>query len=267
MEEERELIAPDDEAADGHQEIASLFEHTVLLVGQVFNSVAYQRRLNVINTLIENNVKVKEILKEPVLNLDAIDNDYLFGETFEVQLSKTTTEKQKSKSIFTGLQRKPNMMNQFVNPANQPFRSGPLPNSQQRGRGRGFLFARGRRGKQLLSMSVSSTEGGTTKPARLSSHTSSDEKVVICGEHGEYSASRLLSVFPEKLGKVNKQTPHLRVSKGISDSISIRTISNGTSQLKFNESGGNCHSVPGNLGNAEERCNKISPTQHKKIGF
>ena len=135
MEEERELIAPDDEAADGHQEIASLFEHTVLLVGQVFNSVAYQRRLNVINTLIKNNVKVKEILKEPVLNLDAIDNDYLFGETFEEQLSKATTEKQKSKSIFTGLQRKPNMMNQFVNPVNQPFWSGSLPNSQQRGRG------------------------------------------------------------------------------------------------------------------------------------
>ena len=101
---------------------------------QLFLSV-YQRRLNVINTLIENNVKVKEILKEPVLNLDAIDNDYLFGKRFEVQLSKTTTEKQKSKSIFTGIQTKPNMMNQFVNPVNQPFRSGPLPNSQQRGRG------------------------------------------------------------------------------------------------------------------------------------
>ena len=49
-------------------------------MGQVFNSVAYQRRLNVLNTLIDDNVKVKEILKEPMLNLDAIDNDYLFGE-------------------------------------------------------------------------------------------------------------------------------------------------------------------------------------------
>ena len=98
-------------------------------------------------------------------------------------------------------------------------------------------------------------------------YPSSDKKVVKCREHGEYSASRSLSVFPEKLGKVKKQPPHFRVSKGISDSISIRTISNGTSQLKFNESGGNCHSVPGNLENAEEGCNKISPTQHKKIGF
>ena len=101
----------------------------------MFNSVAYQRRLNVLNTLIDNNVKVKEILKEPMLNIDAIDNVCLFGEKFEEQLPKITSAKQKSKSIFTGLQRKPNMMNQFVNPVNQPFQSGPLPNRQQRDRG------------------------------------------------------------------------------------------------------------------------------------
>ena len=127
MEEEMELISPDDEAPDGHQEIASLFEQTILLVGQAFNSVTYQRRINVLNTLRDNSVKVKEILKEAMLNLDATDNDYLFGEKFEEQLSKITSAKQKSKAIFTGLQRKPNMMNQFVNPVNQPFRSGPYP--------------------------------------------------------------------------------------------------------------------------------------------
>ena len=80
------MIALDDEALDGHQEMASLFEQTILLVGQVFNSLAYQRRLNVLNTLIDNNVKVKEMLKEPMLNLHAIDNDCLFREKFEEQL-------------------------------------------------------------------------------------------------------------------------------------------------------------------------------------
>ena len=49
------------------------------------------------------------------------------------------------------------------------------------------------------------------------------------------------------------------------DSISIRTIPNGTSHLNFNESGGNCYSGPGNSGNVEKRCNKISPTQHKNL--
>ena len=115
MEEERKLIASDDEAADGHQEIASLFEQTILLVGQVFNSMAYQRRLNVLNISIENNVKVKENLKEQMLHLDAINNDYFFREKFEEQLSKITAAKEKSKSIFTGLQRKPNTSFTYFN--------------------------------------------------------------------------------------------------------------------------------------------------------
>ena len=113
-------------------------------------------------------------------------------------------------------------------------------------------------------MSVSSTESGNTKSTKLSSHTSSHKKVGICRQHAEFSASRLSSIFSEKLEKVNKRFRHFRVSKGISDSISIRNISNGTSQLNFNEAGGNCHSGPGNPGKAEERCNKISPNQHKK---
>ena len=43
-----------------------------------------------------------------MLHLDATDNDYLFGEKCEEQFSKVTTAKEKSKSIFTGLQRKSN---------------------------------------------------------------------------------------------------------------------------------------------------------------
>ena len=93
----------------------------------MFNSVTYQRRLNVLNTLMDNSVKVKEVLNEPMLNLDAIDNDYLFAEKFEEQLSKITSAEQKSKSIFTVLQRKPSMMNQFVNPVNEPFGQTPYP--------------------------------------------------------------------------------------------------------------------------------------------
>ena len=100
-------------------------------------------------------------------------------------------------------------MNQFVNPVNRPFWPGPLPNSQQRGRGQSFLFARGRRSKQLLSMLVSSAESENTQPTKSSSHTSSE--------------------------------------------------------LNFNESGGNYNSA--NWGNVEERCNKISPFQHKKSVF
>ena len=52
--------------------------------------------------LIPNSIKVKEILKEQSLELDAIENEYLFGGKFEEKLSKITTAKQKPKTIFTG---------------------------------------------------------------------------------------------------------------------------------------------------------------------
>ena len=118
-----------------YQEIANLFKQIILLVGQVFNTAAYQRRLSVLNTLIDNNVKLKQILKEPKLNLDAAEKEYLFGEKFEEKLLKIRSVKQKFKSVITGLQRKPNMMNQLADPVTQPFRSGSLPNRKQRGRG------------------------------------------------------------------------------------------------------------------------------------
>ena len=120
------------------------------------------------------------------------------------------------------------MINMFANPVNQPFRSGPLPNSQQRGRGRGFLSARGRKGKQLFSKSISPAECENIQSTKLFSHKTSDEKVVLCRENTEFLTSNAFSVFSEKLGKVNKRFLHFRYSKGISYPISVRTTSNCT---------------------------------------
>ena len=55
METERETL-PDngDEAISGQMEIATLFEQSIILVGQVFNVITYQRRLNILDTLIDN---------------------------------------------------------------------------------------------------------------------------------------------------------------------------------------------------------------------
>ena len=61
--------------------------------------------MNVLSTLMPNSAKVKEILKDQSLELDGIKNKYLFGENFKEKLSKITTAKQKSKTIFTGLQK------------------------------------------------------------------------------------------------------------------------------------------------------------------
>ena len=117
-----------------------------------------------------------------MLNLDVVENGYLFGQNFDEQLSKIASAKQKSKSIFTGLQSKPNQT---------PY---PQPTKRQ---GRGFLFARGGRGKQLFLKSVSSAESANTESTKSSSHIFSYRKVAICRKQTEFSTSRASSVFPD----------------------------------------------------------------------
>lgn len=89
-------------------------------------------------------------------------------------------------------------------------------------------------------------------------------KIILTYRTLEFSVKRASSVFPEKLGKSNKQSLHFRVSKGMPDSISIKTISNGTCQLNFNESGGNSHSGAEISGNGEKRGIKLGQTTTKK---
>ena len=129
MELERNAVS-EEELNKCHGEVANLFEKTVLLTGRTYNSLAYQRRMNVLSTLIPNSTKVKEILKEQSLELDVIENKYLFGNKFKEKLSKITTAKQKSKAIFTGLQKS---STSTFPPSHQPFRAGSLSQSNQRG--------------------------------------------------------------------------------------------------------------------------------------
>ena len=96
--------------------------------------------------LIPNSIKVKEILKEQSLELDATENEYLFGDKFEEKLSKITTAKQKPKTIFTGLQ---NSSSSKFRPCYQPFRAGPLSQNKQK-EYQGVKGAYGRYSKEQL---------------------------------------------------------------------------------------------------------------------
>ena len=122
MELERNAVL-EEELNEGHREMANLFEQTVLLTAQTYNSLAYQRRMNVLSALIPNSTKVRKILKEKSLELGGIENKYLFGEKFEEKLSKITTAKQKFKTKFTGLQKSLSLTSP---PSHQPFRVSPL---------------------------------------------------------------------------------------------------------------------------------------------
>ena len=106
MEEERELIPAEQVKGSGMIMISRIFDQAVLLVGQVYNLVVYQRRLNILSALIDNKTKVKEILKEDSLKLDNVDNSYLFRDHLQEKFVKITSALQKSKSLFTGLQKK-----------------------------------------------------------------------------------------------------------------------------------------------------------------
>ena len=45
---------PEEELDEGDREVANLFEQIVLLTAQTHNSLTYQRRMNVLSTLIPN---------------------------------------------------------------------------------------------------------------------------------------------------------------------------------------------------------------------
>ena len=96
METERKALPDNDyEATSGRMEIATLFEQSILLIGEGFNTIRYHSRLNILNTVIDSSIKINGILKERSLDSDDVKNPYLFGERFEETLSKITSAKQK----------------------------------------------------------------------------------------------------------------------------------------------------------------------------
>ena len=109
--------------------ISSLFEQTTLLIGQAFHSVTYYHWQNILSTLIDNPSTIKEILRDPDMALDNIRNTCLFGDKFKEKLLKDTNAKQKSKLIFSGLQRKSANNSSGTLYNNQPFVGALYPDS------------------------------------------------------------------------------------------------------------------------------------------
>ena len=68
--------------------ISRLFDQAVLLVGQKYNSIGYQERMNILSALTDNNTNANEILKEASLKLDDVDNEDIFGNRFEKKIGK-----------------------------------------------------------------------------------------------------------------------------------------------------------------------------------
>ena len=96
--------------------VSFLFEQSIPLLGQAFNTTSYFRRENFLETLIDDKSKVKEILREQSDCLNDPSSQFLFGEHFENEFSKSVDVKQKPKSLFTGLQKQRAKTNHVTKP-------------------------------------------------------------------------------------------------------------------------------------------------------
>ena len=209
--------------------VSNLFEQTMLFVGQTFQSITYYRRHNILSTLIDNPSKVKEILKNADATLDGADNIYLFGDKFEEKLLKDTNAKQKSKLLFSGLQRSKSSNNTSGtsysgNPSytsyNQPFQGLKGTNG-----GRGHFFSRAaQRGKKKSYCDwKDSDNAGFATCAHL------DTKFVSTGAEVRPTSCRQVETFSKKLESIDQRPSHFGNSRGLPNSFSFHPTTSETS--------------------------------------
>lgn len=77
--------------------VISLFKQSIPLLGQVFNTNSYVRRRNVLQTLNDGKSKRKDVLRDQSYCLKDVNNQFLFGEHFEDESSKSVNAKQKQR--------------------------------------------------------------------------------------------------------------------------------------------------------------------------
>ena len=115
-------------------ELSQFVEQSVMLTGQAFNAVTYQRRLNVLSAVMDKH-KSKNMIKDHATDLEK-PNTFLFGESFRKTLKDTAKAKKESKEVFH---------EKYHN--KRPFRKGPssssFSNKQQDG-GRMAVFRKRR---------------------------------------------------------------------------------------------------------------------------
>ena len=231
MELERNAI-PEEELNEGHREVANLFEQTVLLTAQTYNSLPYQHRMNVLSTLMPNSTKVKEILKDQSLELDGIKNKYLFGENFKEKLSKITTAKQKSKTIFTGLQKSLSSTSKIYH--------------------------------KSYSYQIT-PKGGNTAPKNIFSNSSIHKNFDDIRELGKSPSCLPSKIFSGKLEETDKRFFHFEGSSRISNTPIIRNHSIFFPFRSSNNTGGTDSCRSGHRKNVGKTGNKISATLKRPV--
>ena len=271
MEEEKEALINelgDEEDSSPVIAISALFEQSILLLGQAFNSTSYFRRKNILETLIDGKTKVKEILRDQSDLMNDPNNRYLFGEHFENEFSKNITAKQKSKALFTGLKPKsgyvtkafPTNTNTLFHtkfPINytqqRPFRGSPL---QHRPRGRGQLFSRAfQRGGKDKFFFNSNRSVKSFECSGFSKCTSNDKMSFSNVSDSECPSSREIKIFCKELAKNYNRSINSKLCGRLQDSFGRGTNSEFSSTSSNNEGRGKSDCAKGNRGDAKKESN------------
>ena len=259
-EDEKTAVSDDSESSNESveriSEMCKLFEQIVALVGQASNRTTFYRRSYILESVISDHRRVKDIMTENEKSFEE-STQALFGEKFEDQIAKLSKSKKKSKEVFTALGNNNN------NKDKKPFRSSPLP---QRGakssKGRNFNFSNlkgtrtgNNRGKKIEFCQSNSVTRNSNSNTTISMCASSSAKTFPkCFASGFFS--RKNKILPSKLGKNDKRPFHNSSSDRVQNTFSCNTLSKGTtssnsSQLTKSGVGG-----PGNKWNVRERGHK-----------
>ena len=79
--------------------MSQYIDQTILLIGQVFNSVSYSRRMNVLIGLGTEKVKAKNTLKNQASLLEE-DSKELSGKSFRKQMIATAKAKKEFEEVY-----------------------------------------------------------------------------------------------------------------------------------------------------------------------
>ena len=250
----QEVVNAEEEPTHDPEIVLKHLNDSIVLLGQVINKVAYERRLSIL-TALNDNKQAKKQLRDNQEEISK-DSQFLFGEEFQKQI-KTCAKAQESadkllsrpgKRKFPTHTNRPNQAGSSTSNYS-PRPSGGASSWSSRGRGGGSW----KRGKKISVIhsnalkSVGSTEPkvGLPKPKRSFFKKNGDRDNSVSGQ---------AKVFSRKLGTDNNRSDNTQNCKGQETPSDRQTSSMEGAKSDSYVRTGKSSSERGNSFNDTERC-------------
>ena len=240
MEEEKRMILQseaDEATKENIKAMSQLFDQTIMLTGQAFNSCSYWRRHNILMELMNDRKRVECVLKDMAESFQSTET-LLFGSKYEDTVGRHLSSKTKQKELY-GTLKKATRGQRGI----RPFSRSPHHNARGRGRGvftgasshfRGSYRGNrggtrgGNRGKKTTNYTACTCHGRTSFTTGFSSCSPTDPKTVP-RSNSKFSNSWEVDPFFEQLEVIDKRSVDFRHSAGIRNSLSIISSPKSTS--------------------------------------